>query len=501
MTKYLRNLLCQMKNIQNYRKRKILYFCIILILINGIAAADRNVIIGFKKPVDSSDDDLVSSHGGKVKKDFHLIPAIAASVPESNITEMKKDPRIAYIEDEKIYNATDEYTNSWGVQHINSKPVHDQNITGAGIKVAILDTGIDYNHEDLKDNYKGGYNFVDNNIYPWDDNCLTFAKTCHGTHVAGIVAAENNGIGVVGVAPNASLYAVKVLHASGSGNTSWIISGIQWAVDNHVDIASMSFGGPDSQALHDALISAYNSGILLVASAGNTYGSGVEYPAAYIDSVIAVSATDSSDQIGSFSAIGPEVELAAPGVNIYSTVAGGYDYRTGTSMAAPHVAGVAALIYSTNFQDINGDNVKNNIDVRLLLRNAKDLGVVGRDNTFGYGLVDAYMAVFGIPIPPLVINLTLKRTNASPKGDTQTVNLSQGTYSIKISNVNLSEVDMKVYDNGILQKKLSRDFEFSPKKTYINFNLAVKTVNNYLVAFTPDGKKGSIGYVTIKKLK
>jgi len=488
-----------MKNMQKYRK--IIYFCIILILINGIAAAaDRNVIIGFKKPIDQTDEKFVKDHGGKLKQNFSLIPAIAASVTENNISEMKKDPRIAYIEDEQIYNATDEYTNSWGVQHINSMPVHDQNVTGKGVNVAILDTGMIYNHSDLINNYKGGYNFYNNSYHnnsdPWDDNCQTEAKTCHGTHVAGIVAADKNDIGVIGVAPDANLYAVKVLHASGSGETSKIIAGLQWAVDNHMNIASMSFGGSDSQALHDAVINAYDAGVLLIASAGNNYGGSVTYPAAYTDSVIAVSATDPSNQIATFSSIGPEVEIASPGSNIYSTVEGGYDYRSGTSMAAPHVAGVAALIYSTNFQDVNIDGLYNNKDVRLILHNSKDLGTVGRDNVFGYGLADSYMAVFGIPVPtPVAINIILQRTKGSEKEDIQSVNLSKGTYSTNISSVNLTKVEMKVYENGVIQKRLSREFNFTPKRKYVTFDL---TVNDSTVAFIPSGKIGSIGYVTIK---
>ncbi len=497
MTKYMNFLYQMMNHIQNYRK--ILYFCIIIILINGIASADRNVIIGFKKPVGDLEDEFVEDHGGKIKEDFRLIPAIAASLPETNITKMKKDPRIAYIEEEKLYKITDEYTNSWGVQHINSKPVHDQLITGAGIKVAILDTGIDYYHEDLANNYKGGYNFVANNTDPWDDNCLTQFKNCHGTHVAGIIGAKNNGIGVVGVAPNASLYAVKVLSVYGDGQTSHIISGLQWAVDNHMNIASMSFGGSDdSQALHDAVDNAYNSGVLLIASAGNT-GGFVTYPAAY-DSVIAVSATDSSDLNASFSATGTKVELAAPGVNIYSTINGSYGFKSGTSMSAPHVTGVAALIYSTAFQDVNGDGVNNNSDVRMLLdTNAKDLGPVGRDDIFGYGLVDAYTAVFGIPAPtppPPVstISLTLKRLNATPAKDAQNVNLLRGNYSINIHNINLTEVVMKIYENG--KKSLIKDFEFSKKRNDVNFNL---TVNNATIVFIPYGKIGSIGYVAINK--
>ncbi|TFH43664.1 MAG: hypothetical protein E4G94_04550, partial [ANME-2 cluster archaeon] len=176
-----------------------LIFCVIF-MISGVAlAADRDVIIGFHQPVGPSENALIHDHGGEAKKSFHLIPAIAARVPENNIEKLKKNPRIAYIEDDIIFREADEYTSSWGVQHIGSNIVYNNGITGAGVKIAVLDTGIDYYHEDLNDNYYGGIGFVqDNNgiVNPSNYDDSTYS---HGTHVAGIIAAENNGIGVVGV--------------------------------------------------------------------------------------------------------------------------------------------------------------------------------------------------------------------------------------------------------------------------------------------------------------
>ncbi len=403
----------QKANIQKYRI--FLYISIIFIIVSGIAtAADHNVIVGFKKPVGQDENNTILSHGGTPKNNFHAIYAVSARVPDNKIAEIKSDPRVAYVEDEQTYKASDEYTNSWGVQHIGSQSVHNQSINGTGVKVAILDTGIDYNHVDLKDNYKGGYNFVSNNTNPMDDSTALLINS-HGTRMAGIIGAEKNGIGVVGVAPNASLYAVKVLDGSTFGNTSWLISGIQWAIDNKMNIVSMSFEGPFSQALQNVCDAAYNSGILLVATAGNTYGGNVTYPAGY-NSVIAVTATDFADQKANFSPIDPKIELSAPGVNINSTIiGGGYGIDSGTSMAAPFVTGAAALIYSTNFPDVDGDGVRDNKDVRIILQNsAKDLGSPGKDDTYGYGLVDAQAAVLGLTVvKPVLTKITVSSSIAT----------------------------------------------------------------------------------------
>ncbi len=372
--------------------------CAIIIILSGMAlAADRDVIIGYHKSSGTSEKELVvQSHGGRVKKDFHLINAVSARIPEDKIEEIKKDLRVAYVVNDSIFRMTDEYSSSWGVQYIGSEPVHNQNINGTGVKIAVLDTGIDYNHPDLNGNYKGGYDFVNNDPDPWDDNCLSLFKTCHGTHVSGIIAAEHNGIGVVGVAPGASLYAVKVLDGGGFGTASLVVSGIEWAVNNGMNIISMSLESPENNtAVLDAVNAAYNSGILLVAAGGNTGGGPVLYPAAY-DSVIAVTAIDQNGQRASFSPIDQKIEVAAPGVRINSTVQGGYGFLSGTSMAAPHVTGVAALIFSTNFPDVNGDGLRDNKDVREIIKNtAFDAGSPGKDDVYGYGIVDASKALLG----------------------------------------------------------------------------------------------------------
>jgi subtilisin len=486
---------------------KILLCAIIFINISGISGAivaDRDVIIGFKQKPGLSEKTLVISHGGIAKKTFHLIPAISAKIPGSEIESIKRDPRVVYIEDDVKFKVTYEYTNSWGVQHIGSQLVHNNSFNGTGVKIAVLDTGIDYNHQDLRNNYKGGVSFVGYTTDPWDDDCLTEAKTCHGTHVSGIIAAEKNNIGVVGVAPNASIYAVKVLSPIG-GDVSWIISGLQWAVDNNMDIATMSLGGPDTISLRLAVDNAYNSGLLLVASAGNT-GGYVEYPAAY-ESVIAVSSTDANDQLASDSSRGPKIELAAPGVDIYSTKNdGGYGYLSGTSMAAPHVTGVAALIFG-NLSDLNGDGFKNNIDVRLTLQNtAKDLGITGRDDIYGFGLVDASNAVLGIPYhistpPEEPIKLTIVRTKGPETKDAKNVSLSsEGNYSIEIRNINLSKLAMTVYDNGTKRDDLSSVYKFN-KTNNITVNRSVGVGSVFKFVFTPYGDKNTISYVTIRRIQ
>jgi len=228
----------------------------------------------------------------------------------------------------------------------------------------------------------------------WDDD------SGHGTRCAGIVAAVDNDIGVIGVAPQAWLYGVKVLDRRGSGYVSDVILGIEWSIENEMQVISMSLGtSSDVQSFHDACDAAYTAGIVLVAAAGNSGDtdpdSDVIYPAKYA-SVIAVAATDDTDTRASWSSDGPEVELAAPGVDIFSTWKGGeYETKSGTSMACPHVARTAALVLAapedTARDSIaNGDGTWTNEEVRAVLQaTADDLGAEGFDNYYGHGLVDA----------------------------------------------------------------------------------------------------------------
>ena len=375
------------------------------------------VIIGFK---DSPNSALVQAHGGDVKIEYAIIPAIACDLPQQAIDALKKNPGIAYIEeDAEVFAVDDELTASWGVEHIGAGTVHSYGNTGFGIDVAVIDTGIDYRHKDLDGNYRGGYDFVNRDSDPMDDNG-------HGTHCAGIIAAEDDGIGVVGVAPEASLWALKVLNRRGSGLTSNIVLAIQWATDpaHKMDVISMSLGSSTgTTSLQQACDAAYAAGIVVVAAAGNNGASSTSsiiYPARY-PSVIAVGATDKNDVRASFSSTGPQLELVAPGVSILSTyiyVSGDGLYRdtvtmSGTSMACPHVAGTAALVLASpadgSYDD--GDGVWEAVEVREKLKATADkpLADYSNFNYYGFGLVDANGAADSSAVdtlPPTISELS-----------------------------------------------------------------------------------------------
>jgi subtilisin family serine protease len=225
----------------------------------------------------------------------------------------------------------------WGVARVNA-PAAWSTGQGQGVKVAVIDTGIDCTHPDLKCDFGSGVNIVDPSAQPMDDNE-------HGTHVSGTIAGRGKG-GPLGVAPKATLIPVKVLDAQGSGNLSDIIKGINWATSAGVDVINMSLGGPTgSPALQRAVKAAISAGIVVVCAAGNSGPNPdtVGFPAGY-PGVIAVAASDKNDQVAKFSSRGDAVAFIAPGVAILSTIPGGGTASlSGTSMAAPHVAGLAAL--------------------------------------------------------------------------------------------------------------------------------------------------------------
>lgn len=225
-------------------------------------------------------------------------------------------------------------TTPWGISRIKAPDSWGVS-TSLNVKIGIIDTGISTGHPDLK--VAGGVNTITSRKGYNDDNG-------HGSHVAGTVAAISNSIGVIGGGYNASLYAVKVLGANGSGFLSDVIEGIQWCAQNGIRVANMSLGSSsDNQSFKDAVVAAYQAGLIMVAAAGNDYGGAVNYPGAYPE-VIAVSASTSSDTIADFSSVGPEVDLIAPGANILSTYKGtGYATASGTSMAAPHVTASCGL--------------------------------------------------------------------------------------------------------------------------------------------------------------
>jgi subtilisin len=270
----------------------------------------------------------------------------------------------------------------WGIDRVDAEVAHSKGDTGgddSGADITIIDTGVDYNHRDLDDNYGVGYDFVNDDEDAMDDNG-------HGTHVAGTADAEDNGQDVIGICTAATVHAAKVLDSDGSGSYSDVAAGIEWTADQGHDVGNLSLGGSsDSQTVKDACQYAYGKGVLLVAAAGNDgpRPDSVLYPAAY-EEVIAVSATNKDDDIARFSSRGPEVELAAPGVNIPSTtLGGGTGEKSGTSMASPHVAGAGGQLMDNGYSNTEARNQLNST--------AEDIGL--SSNEQGHGLVDTAAAL------------------------------------------------------------------------------------------------------------
>lgn len=321
---------------------------------------------------------------GKIYSSFSIM---SASLTKSEREKLQlRFPNLTTQENQTYQSSKD--TTPISIKAVQAAKEQTSPYTGVGVKVAVLDSGIDVKHRDLK--VKGGFCSLGYDCapgVPYDDD------NGHGTHVAGIIAALNNNTGIIGIAPNVELYSVKALNAFGAGSTNSLISGIEWAIKNNIDILNLSITAEDHDtALEKALTTAYQKGMLIVGSAGNngeTANKSVMYPAKY-DTVIAVSAVKNDLSKLKESATGKEVDIAAPGELVFSTYpvkfdfldfkADGYTHMSGTSMATPHVTGILAL-YKERFPK------KSNVELRALLQEtAKDLGEPGRDSIFGYGL-------------------------------------------------------------------------------------------------------------------
>jgi subtilisin family serine protease len=252
------------------------------------------------------------------------------------------------------------------------------------VMVAVIDTGVDYYHEELDDGRVR--TDIDKDYVNDDDDAMD--DHSHGTHVAGIIAAEtNNGVGIAGVMWQAQILPLKVLNSRGSGSSDDVASAIRYAADQGADVINLSLGSRScSDTIADAVNYAYDRGVVIVAASGNN-GSSIGYPAKH-GPVISVGATDHNDHRGYFSNFGDELDVVAPGVSVLSTVPNnGYDAFSGTSMASPYVAGVVGLLLSQRADLSNGQ-------VREILRqSADDLGQGGFDPHYGYGRVNAYQAL------------------------------------------------------------------------------------------------------------
>jgi len=366
---------------------------------HGVPSVGRaTILVKFQAGTSSADQAAIHGrHGGAVVGAIAAIGVRIVAVPAGGAAEAARayagEGAVAYAEPDATASAVEtpndpSFALQWGMSKIGAPAAWDVSTGSAGIEVAVLDTGIAAAHPDLAGKVVKQVNFSASATL--DD------VYGHGTHVAGIAAAlTNNGLGGAGLGWNASLDNVKVLGDSGSGAYSGIAQGITWAADNGADVINLSLGGTSASATLQAAVDyAWARGVVIVAAAGNNTSAAPFYPAYYAN-VIAVAATDNLDHLASYSDYGDWVDVAAPGSSIYSTMlGGGYGYKSGTSMASPFVAGLAALL-ATTLSDTNGDGQLND-EVRSRIQgSADDLGLA-----IGGGRINAARALSGATPPP-----------------------------------------------------------------------------------------------------
>ncbi len=319
---------------------------------------------------------------------------VPASQVNEKILEIRNLSGVEWVEPDYPLQALDTFPNDplfsqqYALSAIRAPQGWDISTGSMMVTIAILDTGVDLTHPDLEHKILPGYDFVNGDSVPQDD-------AGHGTHVAGIAAAlGNNGIGIAGVSWGARILPVKVLDSAGRGTALNVAEGIVWAADQGAQVINLSLGGSQfSQTLQDAVLYAEGRGVLLIASSGNTNSNFVLYPARF-PQVMAVAATDASNQRASFSNYGDEIEIAAPGVSILSLYPGGYNTLSGTSMSAPHVSGLAAILIGQGYDATSArDRIKNT---------ALDIPPSGFDIYTGAGLMqmDAALQVMITPTEP-----------------------------------------------------------------------------------------------------
>lgn len=324
------------------------------------------------------------SRGRFKSGNVHVIELPPGASEIAAMNALKKDPRFKYVElDVAMTPAATtndpSLSKSWAIPKIQATSAWDMT-AGEGITIAILDSGLDSAHVDLKANYVPGWNFFDNNSDTSD-------VTGHGTAVAGAAAmVGNNATGSAGVAFGAKIMPVRIASPEGFAYASTMAQALYWAADNGARVANISFSGvPGNATVQTAAEYMRNKGGYVVASAGNS--GGLENVAAH-SAILAVAATDQSDARASFSSFGPYVDVSAPGVDIFSAWrGGGYGNYWGTSFSSPIVAGTVALVIAANGRLSAAD-----ID-KIITSTATDLGTAGYDQYFGHGRIDAAKAV------------------------------------------------------------------------------------------------------------
>lgn len=337
--------------------------------VDGHPEIDSENVVGKSDAIDAiaQQQDQAGVLSVEVEQKEQMVPGADAPVTEKSISLPLNDPLASQ---------------QWSLSKLNAPAAWSMS-QGAGQTVAVIDTGV-AQVADLSGRLLTGWDIIANHADGRND------LNGHGTHVSGIIAADaNNGVGIAGLAPQVSILPVRVLNASGSGWSSDIASGIIWAADHGATVINMSLGSDSpSNSMKSAINYAVGKGITVVAASGNDGDATPEYPAAY-SNVIAVGATTSNDTVASFSTYGPQLDVAAPGDRILSTVPQGYASYSGTSMATPHVSAEAALIRSrASALGVASINVQG-----IIQDSAKDIGPAGWDKYSGYGRIDPVAAL------------------------------------------------------------------------------------------------------------
>jgi subtilisin len=334
------------------------------ILRQVIGLRDTNNILDLVKEsqrtrhsIHKDNKNIAKDHQTIVDINRYEMPNIHIKLTAEQAAALRRHEDIRWVY-EPGYSKADADTVPWGIARVQANSLDlSTRHNGFGVKVVVIDTGINFNHQDLKPNYKGGASFVPGNSSPLDDNNVQETNfegqtgpVYHGTHCSGTVCAAINNADVIGVAPTAWLYAVKVLDKTGFGLNTTIGEGIVWADENDMNILSMSLGGSSADPTEqNAVASAFANGRFSTAAAGNEGIKELHFPAS-LAGVLAVGATDDTDTLTSFSSWGAPTDFVAPGMNILSDLGGpvtsGTHVLDGTSQATPHIAGLAAIAFA-----------------------------------------------------------------------------------------------------------------------------------------------------------
>jgi thermitase len=429
------------------------------------AASAEEILVGFRKEVPVSQKEnihrntksLVKKTISKLNTDVVIVES-GLSVSDA-INKYKTLSEVEYVEPNFLASAflspnDPLYGNQWNLKKVLAEQAFDVS-NGGGSTIAVIDTGIDSTHPDLSGLVLTGLNTIDGSSNTSDSNS-------HGTHVAGIAAAQtNNGSGIASISYQSKVLPVKVLGGDGSGTYSDVAEGIVYAADNGARVINMSLGGSsDSTTLKNAVNYALGRGSMIVASAGNNGNSSPSYPASY-PGVLSVSASDQSDNLASFSSYGNNVFVASPGVSITSSVpGGGYKQYNGTSMAAPHLAGLIALVLSKN------PGYSNSEVLDQIKKNSEKVGPYSYDQNgwnpyYGYGRISSGKTLQNLAspspsaTPSATPDATLKPSNGKSankgkrfsfnlNGTVDGVDLEKGKFSVKVEGGNPDFLELVV---------------------------------------------------------